>query len=41
MKAINIKNATVELKGQKILKNLNFEIEQGFCSLTCKIIVYY
>lgn len=29
MKAINIKNATVELKGQKILDNLNFEIEKG------------
>ena len=29
MKAINIKNATVELKGQKILENLNFEIKKG------------
>lgn len=29
MKAINIKDATVELSGQEILKNLNFEINQG------------
>ncbi len=29
MNAINIKNACVEIKGQKILENLNFEIEKG------------